>query len=191
MTMTVRDEALITSRFTAAALVLFFSLLVVADYLVDAAFVTAGGEWGGPAGERILSYGKFVNVLMRSADWVSSGLVLWFISPAVARIVSPRVVGMHIHDAGVMFGVRLRTIGAVGVLLPPVYFLAQLLVMAIKILVAGTWASEGTVFGLASVYRYMVLASGSLMLASLALFGLGPRIGRALERFITADGTAS
>src|SRR5262249_13196597 len=43
----------------------------------------------------------------------------------------------QVVSARVMFGVRLRTIGAVGVLLPPVYFLAQLLVMAIKIRVAG------------------------------------------------------
>jgi hypothetical protein len=101
--------------------------------------------------------------------WVVAALVLWLCAPLMGRVAA-RIWPLGDHVAP---GAALDAVGRLMIALPLIWILATLLILAVRITLAGDWELDGEMFVSASFYNnvllgYLPWAAGGTVLMTLS-----------------------
>jgi hypothetical protein len=139
----------------------------VAALLVDAALQNALAAVRSP-GRSSLTPWWVVGRVMERSTWIAAALLVWVFAPALSGIASKVWPADHVVG-------RVAALDGVGramIAMPLFWLLATWLVWAVKMTLAGSWASEGRVFMAGNYYFNVLLgytpwASGGITLLAL------------------------
>ena len=132
-------------------------LLFVFRYAVEASSITIRGAWVQP----FFYHGDWLGRVMSCGTWLLTALLIYVSAPVANRLPGVR-------DGGSVQSFIFSIAGSVLTILPPLYFIAQSAIYAIKITIVGSWASEGRIFTEFDAYPHNML----LILLPWSLSGL-------------------
>jgi len=132
-------------------------LLFVFRYAVEASSITLRGAWARP----FFYHGAVIGRIMSCATWIVTAILLYILAPLADRLPGVR---SSAFARPLVFSIS----GAVLTIAPPLFFIAQSAIYAVKITIYGSWATEGTIFTEFGVYPHNML----LVLLPWSLCGL-------------------
>jgi hypothetical protein len=138
-----RIEAIRAVAITVAVTAL---LLFGFRYAVEAVSITVRGAWGRP----FFYHGGFVGRVMSCGTWVLAATLLYLVAPLADRLPGLRG-GASVRP------LLFSTAGAVLTMTPPLFWIAQMVVYALKMTVYRSWATEGRIFTSFDVYPHNML----------------------------------
>jgi hypothetical protein len=98
--------------------------------------------------------------------WIALGLVLWMAAPLLGEWSDDVGSGAHVSRRTVW-----ELIGLAMLTLPLAYLLAQCIVLAVQLSVAGTWLSDGRIFVSSAYYGAVLLSITPWMAAGAVVRG--------------------
>jgi hypothetical protein len=84
--------------------------------------------------------------------WIVAGIILWMAAPLIATALEE-----FVPDARVSRRVTWALVGTALIVVPPVWIVAELMVLAIQLTLSGTWGSEARIFVSGAYYGTVLL----------------------------------
>ena len=107
-----------------------------------------------------------LTMVMGRLTWAALAAVLWVAAPLLSRLLFSSAIPERHAPAPID---AFRTAGWLMICFPVLWIVATWLVAAVKIMVVGSWSTEGQIFGAGYYYRNLVIANLPWLIGGLVL----------------------